>query len=749
MKLKLKFDKKSIQEFFVLHVEKIVLGVVVGLLVLLVFMGYQLDTLNESPDLLQKKVGDATVQVNNPSNWDGMKAAPERQVVLNVPDLVNKTQQPIKPTDYALRTGWKRPDFEKLHARTDPKIYAPLKLTVTALSGPLAIKRDRENLKDPLSAFTRSGTGPTPSPRPGPGTRPGPGSRPPPGGRGPGGRPPASEYELEGMVEGPTMMEFQGDPSGNRTSLAREEGFVPGGAESTWTGGHAIVVQAVVPWEKQFEEYRRCLEKSQDFRVDRDVPFYIFFVVERADVTADPNADPATLKWAVPKGDKVPNYNYSAARKESDRWAGFPNEVLDAEYLDRALTQPAPPFIFRDLTAAMVHPDIPRVDLFDPAAENAKKNEDKPKVLGPLGEELTGTDQRNPYGGQEMGRDGSGRSLAVFTHMKHGENVFGKAGEGGGMAYPGGSSGGQILNVEKIAESVRKYKLLRFTDVTVEPGHLYRYRVKVWVEDPNHPYAATTSVSRDPSLQSLDEKVKVRLKEVAVQEQKRAATDPSRSRIFHRESDWSPPSEPVGLPSVDHYYAATVKPPVFGPVRDDRPLVMSKESEAYMVAIQWDDEKAVDVPGVAAKVKRGTSLMFKPKKVEVKHPISTQVQELDSYKFELPAVVADIRGGEPIGKAKLAAPGEILVFDAEHNWHFLNDTDDIDGVERNVWDKSLLEDEAVTPRKAPTSTANTPNIMQPGSPEMRIPPPGPAKAPGGTTKKGNQPQTGKQPGKGG
>ena len=742
MKLKLKFDKKSIQEFFILHVEKIVLGVVVGLLIMLVSMGYQLDSLKESPDLLQKKVADATVQVNNSNNWEGMKTAPERQVVLNVPDLVNKTQQPIKPTDYALRTGWKRPDFEKLHARTDPKIYAPLNLTVTALSGPLAIKReqgrepgrDQGNLKDPLSSATSSQSGTTTSPRPTPSSR----TNPRPGSNGDGRRPPppgpSSAYELE---EGPGMMmeAHPGDASGNRRSLSREEGFVPGGAEATWSSGHAIVVQAVVPWEKQFEEYRRCLEKSQDYRVDRDVPFYIFFLVERADVTANPAADPASLKWSVPKGDKGPVYNYNAARKESDRWAGFPNEVLDAEYLDRALTQPAPPFIFRDLTAAMVHPDIPRVDLFDPAAENAKKDEDKPKMLGPLGGELISTDQRSPYGGQEMGRDGSGRSLAVFTHMKYGENVFGKSGDGGSMAYPGsGGSGGQTLNVDKIAESVRKYKLLRFTDVTIEPGHLYRYRVKVWVEDPNHPYTAATSVPRDPSLQSLDEKVKVRLKEVAVLEQKKA-TEPK--RIFHRESDWSPPSEPVGLPSVDHYYAASVKPPVFGPVRDDRPLVMSKESEAYMVAVQWDDEKAVDVPGVAAKVKRGTSLMFKPKKVEVKHPISTQVVELDSQKFELPAVVADIRGGEPIGRAKLPAPGEILVFDADQRWHFLNDTDDVDGVERNVWDKSLLEDEAPTPRKTATTPANTPNIMQPGSPEMRTPPPGPAKNPGGTTKKRN------------
>lgn len=740
MKLKLKLDKQTLQEFFFLHVEKIVLGGVVGVLVLLVMLGYRLEALNETPDALQTKIADATNKVNDPRNWEAMAIAEERKVTLDIPEKVSAGWKPVEPNIYSCPTPINPANIAKNKLRTDPKIYAPLNVRVAAITGPLAIQVDKDarNVRDPLGAgSSTSSNQPTtpnttvPKDKKKGATQP-PGKRPPPGsGAG-------TEYEIEGMAFGPEgpgayPMYPMGPSAGGdqRGQSERDEGFVPGGMANTWIAASAIVVQAVVPWEKQFEEYRRCFEKSQDFRIDRDVPFYVMFTVERADVTENPSADPATLKWTVPLG-------YVASRRELAKWGGFPNEVLNAEYLDRGLTFPAPPFIYRDLTAAMTHPDIPRVDHEEQTTETVAAKEE------PMNEEeLFSARANDPRLGSRGGSNpeygpmgiSSGRAARpIFTHLPATartvfDNMTGSSGGEMGSMMMQGSGGQNAANVDKVAESIRKYKLIRFTDSTVKPGKLYRYRVKVAIEDPNHPYVYG-STNRDPAQQTLDEKVKNRLKGLANQETK--------SRLFYRESDFSPPSDPIGLPATEHYFAATVKPPQGQNIREDRPLVIAKEQEARLVAVKFDaEDKKVDVPGVTTTmVKRGALLYFKPSKVEVRHPISATTQELHDYSFELSSVVADMRGGEPVGnKGKLVTPAEILVFDGDNNFHFLNDTEDADGLEKYVYDKSLLEDADAPVKTKPPK--GPPAMYGPGSPEGGMIKGGPG---GNSKKQSNQPQ---------
>ena len=66
---KLGLDKDAIVRFFSLHVEKIVLGVVVLLLVFFVYRGYSLEGLasDQRPDILKTKAAEVGEFLSNPS----------------------------------------------------------------------------------------------------------------------------------------------------------------------------------------------------------------------------------------------------------------------------------------------------------------------------------------------------------------------------------------------------------------------------------------------------------------------------------------------------------------------------------------------------------------------------------------------------------------------------------------------------------------------------------------------------------
>src|SRR5204862_2419415 len=108
----------------------------------------------------------------------------------------------------------------------------------------------------------------------------------------------------------------------------------------------------------------------------------------------------------------------------------------------------------------------------------------------------------------------------------------GYGGAGGGMPYRGGNSGEYGMQ----AYTPPKHKLIRFTDTTVELGRKYRYRVRVRLNDPNHPRGDLLP----PSLASLDEKVRTRIKEIDAAD----ATKPKDAngipyRTYWIDSPWS------------------------------------------------------------------------------------------------------------------------------------------------------------------------------------------------------------------
>src|SRR5262245_7255731 len=140
-KPKISLDSEKIQQFFLNHIEKILLGIVVLLMVMLVLRGLRLPHLNKdmTPDGLVSKSNSTRTYIDEPNRWkEVVSLKPERVVDFNLQEKVRDVRKPPEPLAYALPNSLSRPDFPKLSPREDPEMFAPINLVVRAVVGPLA-----------------------------------------------------------------------------------------------------------------------------------------------------------------------------------------------------------------------------------------------------------------------------------------------------------------------------------------------------------------------------------------------------------------------------------------------------------------------------------------------------------------------------------------------------------------------------------------------------------------------------------
>jgi len=448
---------------------------------------------------------------------------------------------------------------------------------------------------------------------------------------------------------------------------------------------------AVVPYEKQIEEFERALANSLDYSEARDQVHYIQYGVERADVTDSPAVtDPAKLTWT--------KLGVKAALLETDKWSGFPEEVLDPNYMDyEVLTHPAPPFMQRDLWDILTHPDVPLLSLDVPGTVPGAQVTPSDVPPADIGGDLPSDTPRVPGGDGMTPRGARGGQMP---------------GEGGGIRgsrprppRPGmGTGEGMSPNPYGTGSptvAIPKYKLIRFNDLTIAPGRQYRYRLCLYLEDPNHPRVDFAP----PSVQSLDETVRARLKVVDANDEK------TKQRTYWVTSDWSEPSGIASLPSTQLFFAGKVNPPAASEIMPGKPRVPAKEPTADVLTVVWDADKAVDVPA-EKEVQRGSTLNF-INDADVIHPVLGIVRKLEKHAFTTNAMVADMLGGETIppldrkNEHPLQVPGEVLIFDEAGNLHVQNETDDVESFRRYLLPEPV-----------------TPGVGQPGGDVLGQPPPG-------------------------
>src|SRR3954466_6627629 len=106
-KPKISLDKDKLQQFFLLHIEKILLVIIVGLTLLLVYRGFSLPHLQPdlSPQALVEKTRGAKQYIDDPERWIREVAA-SRPVEMDVVPGVKKTQTPADPMAYMLVNTW-------------------------------------------------------------------------------------------------------------------------------------------------------------------------------------------------------------------------------------------------------------------------------------------------------------------------------------------------------------------------------------------------------------------------------------------------------------------------------------------------------------------------------------------------------------------------------------------------------------------------------------------------------------------
>ncbi|ADB18273.1 hypothetical protein Psta_3612 [Pirellula staleyi DSM 6068] len=722
-KPKISLDMSKIQGLLVQHVEKIVLLVVVLVACWFVYQGYSIEGLaqNKTPSSLKESAQRATSHINRPTVWD--EIVKTRSVPMDVPEKVTQGHKPADALAYRLPNAWNRSDFPKLSRRVDPKLFPPINLKVVPMVGPLAYYDPNPpqpgtgtglatSTDDPLDLATlmeaelaSEPSKPKPKPKkmvmdPATGMM----VEAPKGGRNPRGRQPYPGMEGSEMLAPTAEGSMPGamyDPSGSgmygtgQAAMLNPEsvlGFRPQGptiARPT----RCVTVMAVVPVERQIEEFENALESGLDYDPLRDQPRYLQFGVERADVTEDPFIDPATAKWEPLK--------VIASLAESANWAGYPEEVSDPNYIDPAyfdpntrtavnvLTHPAPPFMQRNLWDLLYHPDVPLPALqvtelgpdgrpimpVVPGAEDPEISEDLPiaPITGPGMPGMMGGE--GSYGSGAPGMmPGGGGGMRPQSRPQRGGMMGGAPG-----MYGSESGGSGMYGASGVATpTIAKYKLLRFNDMEVKQGRVYRYRVRLLVEDPNHPANPLAA----PSIQSLDDPVRERVKALEADEAKRA----DKRRTFWRVSDWSEPSELVKLPDSESFFAKSVVAPPSSEVVPGKPRVPNKEHTATTLAVVWDDVKRVDVPA-PLEVLRGSTVNFQAD-AQVIHPALASERKLTKYVFKTQAVVADISGGEvipPLQRANdkpLNAPGELLIFDRFGKLQVRHETDDIEAMRR-------------------------------------------------------------------
>jgi hypothetical protein len=749
-KPKVSLDSAKIQAFFLNHVEKILLGVFVLLMLLLVWQGMGLQGLEagKTPQGLISEASNVKQFIDDPARWEEVGKERSKLVTENVEDQVKKIQLPTKPEDYFLPFALNKPNFPKLSPRKDPQLFAPTFLVVHPVVGPLAgmVKMDAKGQTtevDPLVPVVSEEEAAKAPPRPRPkskrqlaqeayGEAYG-GSA--DGGMAPGRRPrtprrgATGEYAPTGE-EGYATGGYGGamDPMGVGQPYpeAMQIGFTPQNEFSIARPTYAMVVTAVVPFQKQLDEFNNALASSLDYDPNRDMPMYYHFRVARADVTDDPQAEPAAEAWQSINvhGAKMEQVGDPMRPDIIPQWAGAPMEVVDPNYLDPVLTHPAPPFLHRELWNLITHPEVPLnpgnlgyegMGIVPQATAGTAKTptEDLPTATMPAAGGMGGYGgtaggyggmaggyggMAGGYGGMSRGGySGEGGTAGGYGGMaggyggmsRGGYGGYGGASSDGGSAYGGGYGGyggyGGGYGQSMAMMAPPKYKMLRFTDTNVQPGRKYRYKVQVLLYDPNHPFLGDPMMGVmgviAPNPASLAPEVQTRIKQLDAADAAKSKERGSTYRTFWVESPWSEPSAVVELPPKNRILATKVEAGGTSRVTSQatKQVVQmpTTEPRASAVAVVFDETKVADIPVEVEKVSRGTVFNLTAEKLKVIHPIVKQVIELDKpYSAVTDAFVTDIMGGERIpalpssaasADQQLTAPGELLVFDPQGN----------------------------------------------------------------------------------
>ena len=202
-----------------------------------------------------------------------------------------------------------------------------------------------------------------------------------------------------------------------------------------------LAVTGVVPFELQRKAFDNTLKNAVAYDEDRDQPRYVFMEVQRQEQVADGEE----AKWK--------DVTQLVTRKIPGRYAAKAPEFFGSENLDPTLSVSLPPFCMTDYRKFFSHPSIPKLKVEEKSDDKEAKSSDEDDVWY---QDESDLDKEDGNTGKQ------------------------------GIDGPPNQKGDAKDDADK-KKAEATYKVVRFFDPTAEAGKSYRYRVRVWIADPNNP----------------------------------------------------------------------------------------------------------------------------------------------------------------------------------------------------------------------------------------------------------------------
>ena len=531
-------DIDKIKDFFIFHVEKMIVAVVVAASAFLVYQGLNqpniLDTVK--PEGLQS---DAT-QVRADLDEDHNEAIiPEREPTFSIVERTDEILTPVKPELYALEHTWDVVTSSGMSRRGDPLLFKPKAVQAKGVITTLAMRSgaDEYAIKeleqaDPVEKVEKV-------------------------------RKPSrrelrrqsamsdgdeeedySEEEEFDMFDpsmfDPSMAEVAGPI--RKLAAEHDKGFRPTTTKHFKNDGTQYPVPrlgwfiagtAVVPHKLIFESFEHSLKDADEYDfANRDQPLYRGFQLQRADVTDKKVDELVEEDWV--KRDGFTDVTYDAIVY----WSGVAAELVPDDYRDVTLTMWIPPVLLDDYSTFALHPMIPMMTQAEIAAAEGGIEVDATEKIDET-DFIFGADQ----------------AVAAATTRP-------------GMTLD------SLLAYGMAEDEPAEYKMVRFYDFATDPrgdndapklGRKYVYRVRVAVDDPNFP----SDFKLQPARKTLHPEVFSRIKPLL------AEARTKKVRQYMRWTEWSDPSEPAMLPSPEQHFVGKVT------AKSSRPVDVSGRSVNY------------------------------------------------------------------------------------------------------------------------------------------------------------------------
>ncbi len=679
MQAKLK-SANGFTRFLLAHGEKLGMAAVITVALLLIWksMGRERLEASRQPENLNSEADRATQNVRN-MNWDEFDPG-SRVLAINFKVAENADGPVIDPDDqwYEIQP-FDKPVIDPLGKRQDPELLALEKLEVASGTGliatasPETIRRakleavrraeaerlraeeERQRMEEEMQDGGRRSR------------RGGAGGRDAYGGAG------GAFSDTQTTRDGALVLRPRGG-----TPL---QGFEQIASES-W-----VIVKAKVPIRAQYKQYEDALATALGYIPQNDVPQYMGYEVQRAEITEEGQGDWKTIKLVAPK----------TLVASMEAWPIQTPDLINPKYRHPLLTYPLPPMVLREWDRAITHTDLPiptPEDLMmegmgDQQPGGRNRNRDDADEDGDVFEqaaarpEMPGGGYGGGYGGMDGGRGGYGGGYGGeygggggYGGMDGGGGGYGggygggRGGYGGGERGMGSGRGGyggvsvgmmgggagayDAAQFEQYTWDLKtRHLLFRYFDFDVEPGKRYRYRVRLALSDVNG-----TPVQEKYLANEV----------IARREQENRS---------YRFSPWSNQSPVAVVPPAGLVFVAGAEP--------TNRANFASEPEAELLIKSLDSTTASEV-AIAGGFTRGKVLNLISRQAKIIwsstfEPVNRDGEPVDSPKFNFRTnlTLLDFDGGESLmGSRTMTAPARVLLMDAAGHMRVHNELNESD-----------------------------------------------------------------------